>query len=257
MKRYEAVSSHQLPDRLPVIIRVDGKAFHTYTAELNNNDENLVNAMWLATIELCENIQGARLAYVQSDEISVLVNPWTSNDSSAWFDNNLQKIVSVAASIASATLTARSYDVFKRIKPAFFDARAFVLPKEEVVNYFIWRQQDAIRNSVQNLMRAHFSHKETQGKSRDVMKVELLKKGVNWDELPIHTQRGACAIRTMVPSKNEHVVSHRTQWVIHSTPPVFTQDREYVERRLVNHDEIAEIALQNAQDQMFHLLDDV
>lgn len=224
MKRYEAASSAQLPDRLPVIVRVDGKAFHTYTASLNVNDPNLIGVMTHTAQTLCEQIVGARLAYVQSDEISVLLYPWQNHNSQAWFDNTLQKIVSVSAAIASAHVTAGSSTVFGGLKPAYFDSRAFVLPEEEVNNYFIWRQQDAMRNSVQSQMRANFSHKESQNKSKQEMIDALVTKGIVWSALPIHIQRGACIVKALD--------ADRRPWTADYNIPIFTEDKRYVMSRL-------------------------
>ena len=228
MKRYEAAFTHQLPDRMPIILRVDGKAFHTYTSSLKKNDMNMIRAMWCASQMLCNQIVGARMAYVQSDEISVLINPWMNHDSQPWFDNTLQKIVSVSAAIASAIVTVESPNVFGKIKPAFFDSRAFAIPAEEVNNYFVWRQQDAMRNSVQILMRENFSHKEAQGKSQRMMLEDLMTKGIIWEDSPIYLQRGACIVRRLQESDPGHIVSKRMKWCVDDTIPVFTRDQNYV-----------------------------
>ena len=145
-KRYEYVNRMKLPERMPIIIRCDGRAFHSYTKDLKRPiDKNLVSVMNDTAKYLCENIQGVQLAYVQSDEISLLINNYKEINSQSWYDNDLQKMVSVAASMAGAYFTANSWKIWRpantlcpigqadleRIKIATFDARAFVLPKEE------------------------------------------------------------------------------------------------------------------------------
>jgi tRNA(His) 5'-end guanylyltransferase len=127
------------------------------------------------------------LAYVQSDEISLLITNYQTLDTQSWFDNNLQKMISVAAGVASSTFTTESWRIWmdedtpslKKIVPAIFDARAFVLPKEDVVNYFLWRQQDATRNSVQMLARSLYSHKECTNKNNSELQELIFQKGIN------------------------------------------------------------------------------
>lgn len=92
MKGYEVASRTTLPGRLPVIIRVDGKAFHTYTRGCKRPfDDRLSDVMVSTATKLCDEIQGAQLAYTQSDEISVLVHGYKKFKSQTWFDNQVQK----------------------------------------------------------------------------------------------------------------------------------------------------------------------
>src|SRR5260221_6245475 len=151
MKGYEAAFRYVLSRRMPVIIRVDGKCFHGLTRHLRRPFcKEFSDAMIVVATELCNEIQGAVLAYTQSDEISILLHYYKTFDSEPWFDNQLQKMVSVSAGIASSQLT-RLEHTFKpaSYKPIVFDARAFCLPEADVCNYFLWRQNDASRNSVQ------------------------------------------------------------------------------------------------------------
>ncbi len=139
-EKYEHVFRTQLPGRMSVIIRVDGKAFHTYTRGLEKPfDEKFIHMMNKTAIYLCQNIQGAVMAFVQSDEISVLVINYQKFETSPWFNNEVQKMSSVAAGMASAYFTQNVSTYFDKNIPAVFDGRCFILPKEEVCNYFIWR----------------------------------------------------------------------------------------------------------------------
>lgn len=252
MKSYEDAYRAQLPIRLPVIIRIDGKAFHTYTAECKRPlDEGLVKCMNLTAIELCRQIQGTQIAYVQSDEISLLLTNYATTDTQSWFENNLQKMVSVAASIAGVTFTMNSDEIwgsddyqscagdmhsFPIQKPAYFDARAFILPKEEVCNYFLWRQQDATRNSVQMLARSLYSHKECTDKNNSELQEMCFQKGVNWNDVPIPQKRGRCIVKRSVPGtatnkKTGDVVSFmRSEWTPDNEIPIFSVDRKYIDR---------------------------
>jgi tRNA(His) guanylyltransferase len=222
MKDYERSARSVLPRRMPVILRVDGKAFHTVTKGcVRPFDEHLMGLMNEVAVRLCEEAQGAVLAFVQSDEVSVLLHNYRRLNSEAWFDNEVQKLVSVAAAIAAATFTARWG------KPVAFDARVFVLPESEVCNYFIWRQQDATRNSIQMATRAVYSHAQVDDKNTSEMQEMLHAKGINWNDYPVGCKRGRAVVRETF--EREGVQRHR--WAVED-PPIFTQDRDYVEQRL-------------------------
>lgn len=212
---YEKVWNIQMPHRMPVIVRVDGKTFHSFTKKMERPfDETFVKRMSELAQYLCENIHTARFAYVQSDEISILLHPYNKLDTNAYFNNEIQKIASVTAGQASSWFSL-AYQ-----RPAVFDARCFVLPESEVVNYFIWRQQDATRNSITMCAQALYSHKELHGKNSKQKQEMMFQKGVNWDELPAYLKRGIAV------NKSDG------GWEIDLAMPILTQDRMYVERHL-------------------------
>jgi tRNA(His) guanylyltransferase len=208
-----------LPRRTNLILRIDGKAFHTYTRGFNKPfDDGLIEDMDKTAIALCRGIQGAKLAYVQSDEISVWVTDYDGLETSAWFDNNLQKMVSVSASIATAAFnrerTLRNIgkgggdfciDARDDIPQfASFDARVFVIPEvAEVANYFLWRCQDATRNSVQMVARSLYSHKECEGKNIDQLKemITKAKSGDHWVTLDCKYRHGRYIQKTPFPAQ--------------------------------------------------------
>ena len=227
MKDYEYAYRTKMPKRMPVIIRIDGKAFHTYTKGMTKPfSSELALTMWDTCKYLAQNIAGCKLAYHQSDEISLLITNYDKLETESWFDNNLQKMVSVAASLATAKFNemAKERDLSENL--ALFDARAFVLPKEEVTNYFIWRQQDAIKNSISSLAQANFTHKELQHLNGQQMKDKLVEeKGVSWEDLPFWQQRGACITRKQV-IKNTVV---RNKWLVDFKTPVFSEQRNYID----------------------------
>lgn len=195
MKRFEVPAQGVLQPRTPVIIRIDGKAFHTYTKGMDHPyDQNLHRSMAETAQFLCENIQNAVFAYTQSDEISILLNDWKKFKTNQWFDGKIQKIVSVAASMATAYFNEEMAQA--TTKMAFFDARVFNLPKEEVANYFLWRLRDWERNSVQMLGREWFSHKELHKKNAgDIQDMLFSEKGVNWNDLDDWKKRGSIYIK--------------------------------------------------------------
>lgn len=158
---YEHRFRTYLPRRTNVIIRLDGKAFHTFTRGCEKPfDKNIITSFDYTAIELLNNVQNCKLAYTQSDEISLLLTDYDNLETEAWFDNNIQKMVSVSASLA----TARFNEVYPSSKTALFDSRVFVIPeKEEVANYFLWRHKDCARNSISMIAQSLFSHKELHG----------------------------------------------------------------------------------------------
>lgn len=255
MKVYEDAFRTHLPIRMPVILRIDGKAFHTYTKGCKKPvDDGLIECMNDTAIALCKGVQGCQMAYVQSDEISLLLVNYKNLDSGSWFENNLQKMVSISASIASVTFTENSdqiwgddvraggdgYPISRPIrKPAYFDSRAFVLPKEDVCNYFIWRQQDATRNSVQMLARSLYSHKQCDNKNNAQLQELCWKAGVNWNDCPISQKRGRCIVKKEVhkpitwngrgPVTAEQQFVTRSEWVVDNDIPIFSENRKYIE----------------------------
>jgi len=244
MKAYEDVSRAHLTTKLPVIIRLDGKAFHTYTKGLKRPfSEDLMDVMDTVTKYLCHNVQNCVMAYTQSDEISLLLVDYQDIKTSSWFDNNLQKMVSVAAGMASAMLTAQSDRLFPEVRVATFDARAFILPPGEVTNYFVWRQQDWNRNSLSMLSQSLYSHKELQGKGRAEQHELCFQKGHNWADLHSHLKDGRVVVKRQVEKEffNEFVKFQpagtreigtvlRSEWYIPEETPVFTADREFVDK---------------------------
>lgn len=263
MKCYENVTRNYLTRRVPVIIRVDGKAFHSFTRGFKKPFDGIfVKSMQETMKYLCENIQGCVLGYTQSDEITLVIIDYEKIESCAWFDNNIQKMASISASMA--TLAFNKYfsaNVYKYIedykkehqlifieednkyyntlidaikKGAMFDSRVFTLPKEEVVNCVIWRQQDATRNSINSVGQANFSHKQLQNKScNDVQDMLMSEKGINWNDYTTTLKRGSCCIK--IPQKindGTKQESIRNKWIIDNEIPIFTQDKEYINSRI-------------------------
>ncbi len=238
MKEYESAGQTRLIRRLPVIIRVDGRAFHTLTRGMDKPvDWTFARLMWATATALCEEIQGARLAYVQSDEITVALLEPDAIKSEPWFGYERDKVVSLAASIATAAFNAeRRIEHHTLRSVATFDARAFNLPAHEVVNNLIWRQQDATRNSILGLGLAHFSQKRLHGlNTSQIQDLLHAEKGINWNDCPVPQKRGACVVRQTYEEPGFQGVGlvKRARWVVDEAIPVFTQAREYIDSRMV------------------------
>lgn len=254
---YENIPKTHLTRREPVIIRIDGKVFHSFTRGFQRPFDNiLIKSMQETMKYLCENIQGCKLGYCQSDEISLLLIDYENINTAAWFDYQVQKMCSIAASMATlafnrafdSRVDAIDYDIFiddydfnylsalhkAQEKGAMFDARCFSIPKEEVCNYFIWRQNDCTRNSIQMVAQANFSHKQLQNKSCDKLQEMLWQeKNINWNDFETVKKRGSCCTKTGIHTdvnirSGERI--ERLVWEIDKEIPIFTQDRIYVER---------------------------
>jgi tRNA(His) 5'-end guanylyltransferase len=214
MKRYEATTRALLPRRTYTLLRVDGRSFHNYLRGCRRPfDEAFMADMDTVAEALCAEISGTVMAYTQSDEISILVTDFGSHSTEPWFGGVVAKQLSISASLATAVLNER-----RPGKRALFDARAFTISDPvEVANYFIWRQRDAVRNSISMAAQAVFSHKRLHGVSSGGMQ-ELLftEAGINWNDYPDGCKRGRIAVRQTGERAVEYV-DRRTQETVRTT----------------------------------------
>ena len=255
---YEEVPKTRLVRRMPVAIRIDGKAFHTFTRGFKRPfDEVLGKSMRETMKYLCENIQGCVLGYTQSDEITLILVDYQNLNSCAWFDYEVQKVCSIASSMATMAFNkffTKNVNYFEMThehdntineycttlvsaaeKGAMFDARCFNIPKEEVCNLIYWRQLDATRNSIQMVGQANFSHKELQKKSCNMIQEMLFaEKGINWNDYPTYLKRGSCCIKTTIQNPNVDIkdgVYPKSIWMIDLDIPIFKGDgRQYIDK---------------------------
>ncbi len=260
---YEQIPKTRLMRRCPVVIRCDGRSFHTFTRKFQKPfDEVLIKTMQETMKYLCENIQGCVLGYTQSDEITLILVDYKKLTSSAFFDYEVQKICSITASMATMAfnkffekniqefsesnecrgLDIKYIDIYREAlnKGAMFDARCFNIPKEEVTNLVYWRQLDATRNSIQMVGQANFSHRELQNKScNDIQDMLMLQKGINWNNLPTYQKRGSCCVKMYQIGEGSYqshaedkLIEHgRTFWTIDTQIPIFKgEGRDYIDR---------------------------
>jgi len=236
IKGYEEVFKQKLIRRMPVIIRVDGKAFHTLTkiitpaidpSEATGPGEMLHEVMIQTAQGVASKIQNCVFAYTQSDEISFLLKDWDTHETEQWFGGNVQKLASVTASFTTGQFADEWHNVFNsKVRNGFFDARVFNLAVDEVANYFIWRQQDCTRNSVRMVGSKYFSHKEMEGRNNSEVQDMLWRQhGVNWNHLVPWKRRGSCVY------KHRRDGDERLLFM-DDCPPIFTQDRYYIEKHL-------------------------
>ena len=280
---YEEIPKTRLMRRCPVICRLDGRSFHTFTRGFKRPfDDVLIKTMQETAKYLCENIQGCSLAYTQSDEISLLLIDYQRFETSAWFDYEIQKMCSISASIATMVFNRlfldnvnewaiydsgiqdeKNLNILEQLyqlqdayidaecKGAMFDSRVFNIPREEVTNYFYWRQLDASRNSIQMVGQANFSHKELQNKScNDIQDMLMTQKGINWNDFPTYQKRGSCVVKedywvdgndgceyseeyseVLNRTGGNETDIQRSRWSIDNDIPIFKgEGREYIER---------------------------
>jgi tRNA(His) guanylyltransferase len=225
-RQYEDRFRHYLPRRSYTIIRIDGKAFHTYTANLVKPFDTTFTMNMMETAKyLCKNIQGAEFAYVFSDEISILLTDFKEITTEAWFDNNLQKMCSVSASMATAyfnylRLTLDS----KNSSLALFDSRVFQIPdRTEVENYFIQRQQDCTRNSISATAQTLYSHKQLHGKNSSELQEMISKAGINWNDYAVVEKRGSLIVKVPIVKRDDE--KQKAEWSFREAP-IFTRERQ-------------------------------
>lgn len=261
MKRYESVSKTMLMHRNPTIIRIDGKAFHTFTRGFDRPfDDVLIKSMQETTKYLCENIQNCVLGYTQSDEITLVLVDYEHLDTAAWYDYEVQKLCSISASMATMAFNKafehnmedyiqkvkllaiddtsslseeddaklKQYEIYKNayMNGAVFDARCFSVPRDEVTNCVLWRQQDATRNSIQMVGQSYFKHQELEHKNCNMIQDMLHETyGINWNDFEAYKKRGSAVI-----------CDEDGHWNIDKNMPILTGDgRKYIER-LINFD---------------------
>ncbi len=230
--QYEDRTRYLLPRRTYTILRIDGKAFHTYTRDcVRPFDEALREAMNDAAMALCQEAQGCEFAYVQSDEASFLLTDFSRIETAAWFDGVVQKIASVSASLfTSAFCYARSLQ--RKNAHASFDCRVFTIPDPtEVENYFIWRNKDAMRNSVQMLAQSLFSQKQLHGKSTGEIEAMCAASGMPWCGQEDWAKYGSViderSYETEAFGGEERQMAIRWRWQAEDAS-VFTENRQWL-----------------------------
>lgn len=200
---YEQRNEYYLTRRTPVLIRIDGKAFHTYTRNfIKPYDVDLISTMEQTALYLCENISGAKCAYTFSDEISILVTDYDNLGTQAWFDYSINKIVSVSASLATFKFNQLMYNTVQM--PALFDSRSFNIPQHDVNNYFVARQKDCIKNSISQLAQSLFSTTSLDGKnSEQRIQMCIDEYNADWNKLADNIKYGSFIKRVKISEESE------------------------------------------------------
>ena len=269
MKEYEKRNRYYLQRRMPVILRLDMRAGHNFTKGfLRPFDEIFIKSIQETAKHLCENVQGCKISYQQSDEITLVLVDYDKLNTDCFFDYRVDKVCSIAASMATMAFNkffannvenrkqyyatecetngwygkgTTEYEMCETYskaikKGAMFDCRCFNIPKEEVTNCIYWRQLDATRNSIQMVGQANFSHKELQNKScNDIQDILMTQKDINWNDFPTYQKRGSCCVRNHMisePYDNRMLDKNacENEWVIDKNIPIFKgEGRKYID----------------------------
>jgi tRNA(His) 5'-end guanylyltransferase len=218
MKDIESRTRYYLPRRTYNVLRLDGKSFHTFTKKYEKPfDMRILLSMQHAAIKLCDEVMGCKIGYTQSDEISLCMTDFDDIETQAYFDGNIQKICSVSASIATAHFNDKLRDLGVQEKTlACFDARIYSTSDPwEAYNAFLWRQNDAVRNSIQGIAQSLFAHKQLQGKNCTILKEMIAEKGSPWEEYSPMCKWGA------------FIVKGERNWIADKNSPLIIQNKKY------------------------------
>lgn len=250
-ENYENRSKTYLTRRMPCVLRLDGKAWHSFTRGFKRPYDKILHEAMNDTMKyLCENIQGCKFGYTQSDEITLILTDFDTLTTDAWFDYSVQKMCSISASMATlafnkalqkhrdefadSVAALQDFDIEQNYlavlqkaldRGALFDSRCFSIPESDLPNVLVWRQQDATRNAVQMLGQTYFSHKELDHKTTNMIQEMLFtQKGINFNDMPVEFKRGVCCTK-QICEKNGVL---RRRWVIDKEPPIFSQRPDYI-----------------------------
>lgn len=257
MKVYENVTRQYLIPKEPVIVRIDGRHFHSYVKQpwvKAPFDRNIILAFQTAAIKVCEEISNVQFAFHQSDEVSFFLKDYKSIEDQMIFKGNIQKIASIFASkfsnhfnsIIKREINKEYGEQFTDIKFGEFDARVYNLPKEEVTNYFVWRQRDWEKNSVTAYAIKLFSHKEVNYLHTDAKKEKIKTIGKDWDKLETFLKRGSAFKKVIIEQRIKDLpeaalqqyikessipddIVERKKWVVDANPPRFEEVKDYIE----------------------------
>ena len=261
---YENRYRNYLPENFPVIIRLDGAHFHSFCRGMKKPFGPIfVKTMQQTMLKLCEIIPNVKFGYVESDEIS-LVMIQSERNSQPWFDNNIQKIVSTSAALctlwfnnyfAENTIIDTTLDIFNMNQDSYdwkmvrkgkemptFDSRVFVVPTFEVHNYFVWRQQDCTRNSIQAVAQSLYSQKELHGINTTKLQDKMFtEKGVNWNDYTTVEKRGTCAYRiptTVIGKDGQETI--RYKWILDYEMPILTSEegKDFISQKVFTNESV-------------------
>ena len=200
-KLFESLEAgRKLLPAAPTLVRLDGRAFHTFTRGLARPFDARLSRAMVETAKFLVDKTHASIAYTQSDEIS-LAFPNRDLASPLLFDGRTQKLCSILAAMATAKFNQEitAHIPEKAHLLPLFDARVWVVSNLDLAaEHFLWRETDATRNSLTMAAHAYYSHKELH-KAGYAQKHEMLHaKGINWNDYPAFFKRGTYVRREVV-----------------------------------------------------------
>lgn len=233
MKLYEAIESDRLLiPSLPIMVRIDGKSFHTWTRDCQRPFDEKIQRLFDATTKFLVDETNAVVGYTQSDEISLVLWNFEIPDSQVMFNGRTQKLASVLSSMATARFNELAPNYFPDKSLAFFDCRVWNVPNwNEAVNCLIWRELDATRNSIQSAAYALYSNNQLFKKTTSEMQEMIFQKGINWNDYSPRSKRGAYFKRRLIERffTTEEIERLPPQHEAHKNPDLKIQ-RHVIER---------------------------
>lgn len=232
-KQYEEAYDYKIIRRLPIIIRIDGKNFSKLTKKISKPfSPEFMDLMANTMLNISKDIDGTVFAYQQSDKITLVLRNDQTLETEAYFNNRVQKLASVSASMA----TLEFNNLLKKsnlhlTRKALFDARVFAVPSIiESLNNLIWRQQDCIKNAITSAAMAEIGHAKLKNKNQ-AEQIKLLKEkcNINFEEFYPPQYRlgiGSYRVPTFIDTKYGRV--NRTKWILDYNLPIFSEDREFI-----------------------------
>lgn len=231
MKFYESEVDSKLDLNKPIIARIDGQAFHTWTKQFKKEfNTDFEDAMKYTMMKLCENLP-VTMGYTQSDEITLVFDAKES-----WFKGRIQKITSLLASRATYYFNKRA-NLTKSLnhnEPAFFDARVFNVPDiDEVKNCLFFRQSDGKRNYISKRARQSFTMKELHKKNSNEVIEMLAQKGEKWDDNSQYFIYGAVSYRVPYFIQNGDDLVERHYWTVQDVTKMFNTNWQILDEILI------------------------
>lgn len=199
MKLYEGIEANRsFMPRLPICVRIDGRAFHTFTRGMKRPYDKDMSDSMVETMRYLVEQSDACIGYTQSDEITLIL----SDIKDPMFNGRISKLTSVLASIATAKFNEVIHKKYSDKPLAFFDCRCWQVPnRTEAANELLWREFDATKNSISMAARAYYSDKQLMNKNGSEKQDMLMEKGVNWNDYPVFFKRGTYAQRKVIERK--------------------------------------------------------
>lgn len=249
---YENITRFSLTKRTFTVMRLDGRSFSKFCKRFKKPfDDDFVRMMNESAKYVAENVQGCKIGFVQSDEMTFILTDFDDISTTAWFDGNIQKMCSISASFASTKFLQLllDYEISKigidngsKIDPMIpkkeirriimsqklleFDSRVYTISdRSEVFNTLLWRQQDCTRNSVSMVAQSLYSHKELEGKNNSAKQEMIFQKGQNWDKYPVGVKRGRVIVR-----------GEDGKWGI-VEPPIFSQEWDFLKNIIPDYED--------------------
>ena len=246
VESYIDASDYKLISRLPIIININGRGFSKITSLIDKpHCSKFMEAMLSTMLKLCSDLEGVLFAFQSNDEITLILRNDQNNNTEPFLNNKLQKICSIASSIATLHFNnyTKSIDL-NLIGEPLFTSQVFVVPNiAEAMNVLIFKQQQSFYLSIQfacfyELLKKYDKNtiKEMLNGLNSEEKIDLLNQecGIDFHEYSSTFKRGAAAYK--IPKIVDGVLKNR--WYINTDIPIFAKDQVFITSVLKNGSDI-------------------